>query len=148
MRARFILMALIASLLAITAKAQQFNDIMYQIKNELTVEEQALFDKGAFMEGYSPDKHSCHKIVYIELVQKGKTQKATNHDPVLDLEFGIEDAAPARSEGQSMAEAHYSPALAEQFLFAQGWDKYHDRFFTRAYVQEGLDAFNDARKRR
>ena len=45
-----------------------------------------------------------------------------------------------------MAEAHYSRAMAEQFLFAEGWDKYHDRFFTRAYVQEGVDAYQRALK--
>ena len=33
---------------------------------------------------------------------------------------------------------------AHEFLFAQGWDKYHDRFFTRCYVQEGEDAYNKA----
>ena len=51
------------------------------------------------------------------------------------------------TEGQSMAESHYSPAQAEQFLFAEGWDKYHDRFFTRGYVQEGLDAYSKARRK-
>jgi hypothetical protein len=53
----------------------------------------------------------------------------------------MEDAAPAREEGKSMAESRYTSAQAEQFLFAEGWDKYHDRFLTRAYVQEGLDAY-------
>jgi len=28
---------------------------------------------------------------------------------------------------------------AEQFLVAQGWDNYHDSFFTRAYVQHGAE---------
>jgi hypothetical protein len=41
---------------------------------------------------------------------------------------------------------HYSRAMANQFLFAEGWDKYLDRFLTRAYVQEGTDAFNKAFK--
>jgi hypothetical protein len=41
-----------------------------------------------------------------------------------------------------MAEFHYSPSQAHEFLFAQGWDKYHDRFFTRCYVQEGENAYD------
>jgi len=43
-----------------------------------------------------------------------------------------------------MAECHYSPSQAHEFLFAQGWDKYHDRFFTRCYVQEGEAAYDKA----
>jgi hypothetical protein len=39
-----------------------------------------------------------------------------------------------------MASFNYSPQQAEQFLFAEGWDKYHDRYFTRCYVQEGENA--------
>jgi hypothetical protein len=41
-----------------------------------------------------------------------------------------------------MAEFHYSPSQAHEFLFAQGWDKYHDRFFTRCYVQEGENGYD------
>ena len=43
-----------------------------------------------------------------------------------------------------MAEFHYDRYQAEQFLFAEGWDKYHDRFFTRCYVQEGDNAYDEA----
>jgi hypothetical protein len=51
---------------------------------------------------------------------------------------------PAREEGKSMAEFRYSRSQAEQFLFAQAWDKYHDRYLTRAYVQEGKEAYDEA----
>src|SRR5258708_11076708 len=136
-----LLIALTAGLFAVTTTAQAEN---------LTPEEQALVDKGATMETFDQNEHSRHQIVHIEGVQDskgGKMRKINNPDPVLCFVFGMEDAAPARAEGQNMAEMHYSPAQAEQFLFAEGWDKYHDRFFTRAYVQEGLEAFNAARKR-
>src|SRR5438034_1699106 len=76
------------------------------------------------------------------------TEKARNipnkSQAVVCFVFGVEDAQPAREQGQSMAECHYSPSQAHEFLFAQGWDKYHDRFFTRCYVQEGEDAYNKA----
>ena len=58
----------------------------------------------------------------------------------------MEDAAAARVEGKSMAQSHYSPSQAEQFLFAEGWDKYHSRFLTRPYIQEGMDAYKSARR--
>jgi hypothetical protein len=60
--------------------------------------------------------------------------------------FGKEDASAARSEGLSMAEFHYNRAMANQFIFAESWDKYHDRFLTRAYVQEGMEAYEKASK--
>jgi fructosamine-3-kinase len=41
-----------------------------------------------------------------------------------------------------MADRKYAAELAEKFIFAEGWDKYHDRFFTRCYMQEAEDAFN------
>jgi hypothetical protein len=117
---------------------------------DLTPEEQALVDKGATMEMYSPKEHSRHFINHIDAVKDNKTgkmRKIENPDPILCFVFGMEDAAPAREEGRSMAEFHYSRAQAEQFLFAQGWDKYHDRFFTRCYVQEGEEAYNKARNK-
>ena len=40
-----------------------------------------------------------------------------------------------------MAQSRYSPAMLDQFLYMQGWEKYHDRFFNRAYVQEGEEAY-------
>jgi hypothetical protein len=111
---------------------------------DLTPEEQALWDNGMMMELYDPTKQSGHQIVQLKATKPGAPA-----DTVLMLIFGMEDAAqdaaPARSEGESMASFRYSPAQAEQFLFAEGWDKYHDRFMTRAYVQEGMDAFNKAR---
>jgi len=118
----------------------------------LTKEEQALVDKGAFMQMYKPDEHSRHFIAHIDAVtdaKTGKTRKmANNSRPVLCFVFGIEDAQPAREQGRSMAECHYGPSQAHEFLFAQGWDKYHDRFFTRCYVQEGEDAYEEVVKAR
>ena len=114
----------------------------------LTREEQALVDKGAVMEMYKPDEHSGHFIGHIDSVTDPKTGKARNipnkSQAVVCFVFGVEDAQPAREQGRSMAECHYSPSQAHEFLFAQGWDKYHDRFFTRCYVQEGEDAYNKA----
>lgn len=114
----------------------------------LTREEQALVDKGAVMEMYKPDEHSGHFIAHIDSVTNPKTGKARNipnkSQAVVCFVFGVEDAQPAREQGRSMAECHYSPSQAHEFLFAQGWDKYHDRFFTRCYVQEGEDAYNKA----
>jgi hypothetical protein len=118
---------------------------------KLTPEEQALFDKGAIMEMYNPTEHSRHFITRLEAVTDGKTgkqRKIENPQPVLCFVFGMEDAEAARKEGRSMAEFHYSRSEAHEFLFAQGWDKYHDRFFTRAYVQEGEEAYEEALKRR
>ena len=65
---------------------------------------------------------------------------------VLCFVFGMEDAKPAREQGRRMAEFHYTSEQAHEFLFAQGWDKYHDRFFTRCYVQEGEAAYDEAMK--
>jgi hypothetical protein len=117
--------------------------------SDLTPEEQALLNKGAVMEMYKPDEHSRHFITHIDAVadsKTGKPRKMENPAPLLCFVFGMEDAEAARKEGRSMAEFHYSRAQAHEFLFAQGWDKYHDRFFTRAYVQEGENAYNEALK--
>jgi hypothetical protein len=76
-----------------------------------------------------------------------KTEKNLPPEPILIFVFGREDAAVARSEGRSMAEFQYNRGLANQFLFAEGWDKYHDRFFSRAYLQEGMDAYEKALKK-
>ena len=99
------------------------------------------------MQMYKPDEHSRHFIAHIDAVtdaKTGKTRKmANNSRPVLCFVFGIEDAQPAREQGRSMAECHYTPSQAHEFLFAQGWDKYHDRFFTRCYVQEGEAAYEE-----
>jgi hypothetical protein len=116
----------------------------------LTAEEQALVDKGAVMEMYKPDEHSRHFIAHIDSVTDPKTGKARNipdkSQNVLCFVFGIEDAELAREQGRSMAEFHYTPSQAHEFLFAQGWEKYHDRFFTRCYVQEGENAYDTAVK--
>jgi hypothetical protein len=113
----------------------------------LTKEEQALIDKGAIMQMYKPDEHSRHFIAHIDSAtdpQTGKTRKIPKDSQVVCFVFGIEDAESAREQGRSMAEFHYSPSQAHEFLFAQGWDKYHDRFFTRCYVQEGEAAYEKA----
>jgi hypothetical protein len=132
-------------LLTIAASVAPIN---FAKADALTAEEQALFDKGAVMEMYKPDEHSRHFIAHIDAVTDPKTKKASkmanNSQAVLCFVFGIEDAELARKEGQSMAECHYSPSQAHEFLFAQGWDKYHDRFFTRCYVQEGEAAYDKA----
>jgi hypothetical protein len=99
---------------------------------------------------YKPDEHSRHFIAHIDSAtdpKSGKTRTIpSNAQIVLCFVFGIEDAEPARKEGRSMAEFHYSRSQAHEFLFAQGWDKYHDRFFTRCYVQEGENAYDQAVK--
>jgi hypothetical protein len=102
------------------------------------------------MEMYKPDEHSRHFIAHIDSVTDPKTGKARNipdkSQNVLCFVFGIEDAELAREQGRSMAEFHYTPSQAHEFLFAQGWEKYHDRFFTRCYVQEGENAYDTAVK--
>ena len=116
----------------------------------LTKEEQALVNKGGVMEMYKPDEHSRHFIARVDSATDPRTGKARkipkDAQAVVCFVFGIEDAEPAREQGRSMAEFHYSPSQAHEFLFAQGWDKYHDRFFTRCYVQEGQDAYDTAVK--
>jgi len=141
---RIVITILTGLMMAIPAKADNY------FTAGLTAEEQALYDKGATMELFDPRDHSRHYIETISATRDGKTGKTTKlADPeaVLCFVFGMEDAEPARSEGRSMAEFHYAPAEAEQFLFAEGWDKYHDRFFTRAYIQEGMAAYTAARKK-
>src|SRR5207244_12733269 len=112
-----------------------------------TAEEQALVDKGAVMEMYKPDEHSRHFIAHIDSVTDSKTKKASktanNPQAVVCFVFGIEDAEAARKEGRSMAECHYSPSQAQEFLFAQGWDKYHERFLCGCYFQVGVYAYGE-----
>jgi hypothetical protein len=122
--------------------------------NDLSADEQALYDQGAIMEMYEPNEPSRH---YIDPVGISPVEHKTKHDsnieknlptePILIFVFGKEDASAARSEGLSMAEFHYNRAMANQFLFAQGWDKYHYRFFTRAYLEEGMGAYEKALKK-
>ena len=108
--------------------------------SDITDEAKALIDKGLIMEVYQPDKHSSCHVDYI-IADSKKTRVAI-------LIFGMEDVGVARSQGISMAESKYTPDMAEQFLLAEGWSKYHDRFFTRAYVQEGMDAYEKAERRK
>lgn len=116
--------------------------------DKFTKEEQALLDKNRVMQMYKPDEHSRHFIAQIDSATDPKTGEkrkiSKNAQAVLCFVFGLEDAQPAREQGRSMAESHYTPQQAHEFLFAQGWDKYHDRFFTRCYVQEGENAYEEA----
>lgn len=134
-------------LLAVTAICLTFPEIGNA--NSFSKEEQALINKGMTMEMYKPDEHSRHFIAHIASATDPKTGKALNVNKsqgVVCFVFGMEDAKPARDEGKSMAEFKYSPQQAHEFLFAEGWDKYHDRFFTRCYVQEGESAYEQANK--
>ena len=118
--------------------------------DKFSKEEQALLDKNRTMQMYKPDEHSRHFIAQIDSATDPKTGEkrkiSKDAQAVLCFVFGMEDAKPAREQGRSMAEFHYSPEQAHEFLFAQGWDKYHDRFFTRCYVQEGEAAYEAAIK--
>jgi len=118
--------------------------------DKFTKEEQALLDKNRIMQMYKPDEHSRHFIARVDSATDPKTGEkrkiSKDAQAVLCFVFGVEDAQPARKQGRSMAESHYSPEQAHEFLFAQGWDKYHDRFFTRCYVQEGEAAYEAAVK--
>jgi hypothetical protein len=120
--------------------------------DKFTKEEQALLDKNRIMQMYKPDEHSRHFVAHIESAADPKTGEkrkiSKDASAVLCFVFGMEDAQPAREQGHSMAEFHYSPEQAHEFLFAQGWDKYHDRFFTRCYIQEGEDAYQKEVKAR
>ena len=120
--------------------------------DKFTKEEQALLDKNRTMEMYKPDEHSRHFVARIDSAtdpKTGETRKISKDaNAVLCFVFGMEDAQPARNEGRSMAECQYSPSQAHEFLFAEGWNKYHDRFFTRCYVQEGENAYNESVKAR
>src|SRR5438874_8063080 len=132
-------------LLLISATA--FLTIGSSQEDKFTKEEQAIVDKNRIMQMYKPDEHSRHFIAHIDSATDPKTGEkrkiSKDAQAVLCFVFGLEDAQPAREQGRSMAESHYSPQQAHEFLFAQGWDKYHDRFFTRCYVQEGEDAYQN-----
>src|SRR5262249_60859427 len=115
--------------------------------DSLTKEAQGLIKKNMVMEMYKPDEHSRHFIAHISKTDprtEGTKKVAKDSPAVVCFVFGMEDAQPARDEGHSMAECKYTPQQAHEFLFAEGWDKYHDRFFTRCYVQEGENAYNEA----
>jgi hypothetical protein len=139
-----------AQLRVLLIRAAFFLPLNSSEPDTLTKEEQALVNKGAIMEMYKPDEHSRHFIAHIDSVTNPKTEKTRSvpnkSQAVVCFVFGIEDAEPAREQGRSMAEFHYSSSQAHEFLFAQGWDKYHDRFFTRCYVQEGENAYDKAVK--
>jgi hypothetical protein len=127
--------------LTIASTAQAYSSKSAIFDAPLNPDEQALYDKGATMEIYEPTEHSGHSISHITAVADNHgrhTRKVNNPQPVLSLVFGMEDAGPAREEGKSMAEFRYTPSNC---CLTEGWDKYHDRLFTHAYVREGMDAF-------
>ena len=130
--------------------AASFIALSFSKADKFTKEEQALLDKNRIMQMYKPDEHSRHFIAHIDSTTDPKTGEkrkiSKDAQPVLCFVFGMEDSQPAREQGRSMAESHYSPEQAHEFLFAQGWDKYRDRFFTRCYVQEGEAAYEAAVK--
>src|SRR6266404_3178473 len=118
--------------------------------DKFTKAEQTLLDKIRIIQMYKPDEHSRHFIAHIDSATDPKTGEkrkiSKDAQAVLCFVFGMEDAQPAREQGRSMAESHYSSEQAHEFLFAQGWDTYRDRFFTRCYVQEGEAAYEAAVK--
>ena len=130
--------------------AASFIALSFSKADKFTKEEQALLDKNRIMQMYKPDEHSRHFIAHIDSATDPKTGEkrkiSKDAQAVLCFVFGLEDAQPAREQGRSMAEFRYTPEQAHEFLFAQGWDKYHDRFFTRCYVQEGEAAYDQAVK--
>jgi hypothetical protein len=142
MNKRFLRLLLITAVAFITLSSSK--------ADKFTKEEQALLDKNRIMQMYKPDEHSRHFIAHIDSAtdpKTGETRKISKDaKAVLCFVFGLEDAQPAHEQGRSMAECHYSPERAHEFLFAQGWDKYHDRFFTQCYVQEGEAAYEKAVK--
>jgi hypothetical protein len=103
---------------------------------------------------YEPNETSRHYINSVGIsavahkTKNGfKVEKNLPPEPILIFVFGKEDASVARSEGLSMPECNYARAMANQLLFAEGWDKYHDGFLTRAYVQEGMEAYEKGLKK-
>jgi hypothetical protein len=107
----------------------------------LTTEEKELQRQGAIMEVYQPNDHSGYSVGWIKPVDaNGKVIKGKGIK-VLVCNFGMEYVQKARAQGREMAGFHCTPVMAQQFLFAQGWDEFHDRFYTRAYVQEGMSGY-------
>src|SRR5437899_9284059 len=100
--------------------------------DKFTKEEQALLDKNRVMQMYKPDEHSRHFIAHIDSATDPKTGEkrkiSKDAQAVLCFVFGMEEAQPVREQGCSMAEFHYSPEQAHEFLFAQACNTYHDRF--------------------
>jgi hypothetical protein len=126
------MMAVAAFALAIgNAQADDFADW----HTSWTAEERALQRRNLMMEMYRPTEHTGHTILWMRV-------KGSNRSKVLAFNFGIELGQEARAQGREMRGFNYTPAMAQQFLFAQGWDKFHDRFYTRAYVQEGMAGYN------
>src|SRR5437762_9674196 len=125
--------------------AASFIALSFSKADKFTKEEQALLDKNRIMQMYKPDEHSRHFIAHVDSATDPKTGEkrkiSKDAQAILCFVFGMEDAQPAREQGRSMAESHYSPPQAHEFLFAQGWEKYHDRFFTRCYVLEVVVAY-------
>jgi hypothetical protein len=132
---------LIAALACISTTAMA--DLAHHFAGELSSAELVFYHAGLVMEMYQPEKPSAHYIGTISIEPKSNVVAPPKHNgpqKILVFVFGSEDAEAARAEGRSMASFNYSPQEAEQFLFAEGWDKYRDRYFTRCYIQEGENA--------
>jgi hypothetical protein len=84
-------------LIAKTVKADDFSD-----------DEKALLSQGMSADLFEPDKPHRHWIG--TLSANGKSGQ------MVYITFGQEDAAPAREEGESMAEFHYTEALGRTVL--------------------------------
>jgi hypothetical protein len=104
-----------------------------------STEERALQRRNEVMEMYRPTEHTGHMIGLVRVVGPNANGRRVK---LLIFNFGIELAQQARSQGREMRAFNYTPAMAQQFLFAQGWDRSKDRFYTRAYVQEGMAGYN------
>ena len=61
------------SSLAVTSTNAQ--DLVHQIKNSLTTEEQALWDKNLIVEMFSPNEHSSISVDRIDATSDSKTGK-------------------------------------------------------------------------
>src|SRR5205814_7809747 len=84
--------------------------------DKFTKEEQSLLDKNRIMQMYKPDEHGRHFIAHVDSATDPKTGEkrkiSKDAQAVLCFVFGLEDAQPAREQGRSMAESHYSPQQA------------------------------------
>src|SRR5947207_13102164 len=107
--------------------AASFIALSFSKADKFTKEEQALLDKNRIMQLYKPDEHSRHFIAHVDSATDPKTGEkrkiSKDAQAVLCFVFGMEDAQPAREQGRSMAESHYSPEQAHDLLLPTGGDK-------------------------
>ena len=95
--------------------------------------------RSADMETYHPDEASGTKTDYVTSQADGKQHRVTI------VNFGIEDAEPARKFGRHLARAGYSSRQAEAEIWRAAWERYpDDRFFARCFVEQADRAYTDA----